>query len=226
MSDGDARTFKHLTEKKVYGDDVTIEKEECINHVGKRMGTALRKLATQTKKAGVTLGGRGQGKLTANAITQLTGYYGKAIRSHPNDLDDMQGAVFATFNHVSSTDEKPNHGKCPTGTSSWCFYQRALAEGTQPGDHASNVSTPLSPDVAAHVEDVYLSLGHRDLLSRCLRNTTQNRNKSLHDRVFVPQDGVRWHAESAVCYVSRCLLLLLVTEEFYGNPAQNFYNIP
>ena len=52
----DTRTFKHLTEKKVYGDEVTIEKEDCINHVAKR-GTALRKLATQTKKAGVTLGG-------------------------------------------------------------------------------------------------------------------------------------------------------------------------
>ena len=54
MSDGDSRTFKHLTEKKVYGDDVVIVKEECINHVAKRMGTALRKLATQTEKAGVT----------------------------------------------------------------------------------------------------------------------------------------------------------------------------
>ena len=97
MLDGDARTFKHLTEKKVYGDDVTIEKEKYINHVAKR-GTALRKLATQTKNAGMTLGGRDQGKLTANATTQLTGYYGKAIRCHPNDLDVMQGTVFGTFN--------------------------------------------------------------------------------------------------------------------------------
>ena len=32
---------------KVYGDDVKITKEECTNHVAKRMGTALRKLATQ-----------------------------------------------------------------------------------------------------------------------------------------------------------------------------------
>ena len=86
----DTRTFKHLTEKKVYGDEVTIEKEEseCINHFAKR-GTALRKLATQTKKAGETLGGRDQGKLTANATTQLTDYLGKAIRSHPNDRDGM-----------------------------------------------------------------------------------------------------------------------------------------
>ena len=59
VSDGDSRTFNRLTEMKVYGDDITIAKEECVNHVAKRMGTALRKLTTQTKKTGVTLGGRG-----------------------------------------------------------------------------------------------------------------------------------------------------------------------
>jgi len=38
--------------------------QECVNHVSKWMGTALRMLSTQTMKAGVTLGGRGNGKLT------------------------------------------------------------------------------------------------------------------------------------------------------------------
>ncbi|KAI0234644.1 hypothetical protein LSAT2_015041 [Lamellibrachia satsuma] len=168
VSDGDSRTFKHLTEKKVYGDDVVIVKEECINHVAKRMGTALRKLATQTKKAGVTLGGRGHGKLTLATITKLTAYYGKAIRAHPRRLDRMQNAVFATFNHAASTDDKPNHDRCPKGKDSWCFYQRALAEGKQPGNHLTNIGTPLSPEVATHVEEIYLRLGQSDLLSRCL----------------------------------------------------------
>ena len=61
VSDGDARTFTDVTEN---GDDVTNVKEECINNVAKRMGTELRKLTKQTKKAGVTLGGRGKAKLT------------------------------------------------------------------------------------------------------------------------------------------------------------------
>ena len=112
VSDGDSRTFRHLTEKKVYGDDVIV-KEECINHVAKRMGTALRKLATQTEKAGVTLGGRGHGTLTLSTITKLTAYYGKAIRARPSRLDRMQNAVFATFNHAASTDDKPNRDRCP-----------------------------------------------------------------------------------------------------------------
>ena len=64
---------------KIYGDDMKITKEECINHVNKRMGTALRKLATQTKKTGVTLGGHGNGKLTQGTIKQLTVNYNNAI---------------------------------------------------------------------------------------------------------------------------------------------------
>ena len=61
LSDGDARRFTDVTEN---GDDVTNVKEECINNVAKRMGTELRKLTKQTKKAGVTLGCRGKVKLT------------------------------------------------------------------------------------------------------------------------------------------------------------------
>ena len=62
-------------------------KEECVNHVAKRMGTALRNLSTQGKKKDVTLGGRGYGKLTQAVITTFTGYFGKAIRAHPMTSD-------------------------------------------------------------------------------------------------------------------------------------------
>ena len=133
------QTFKHLCELNVYGEDVSLTKEECINHIAKRLDTALRKLSTQTKKAGVTLGGRGRGKLTLATITKLTAYYGKAIRAHPKKLDEIQAAVFATFYHASSTDEKPEHDRCPKGKDSWCFFQRALAEGK-----SQETTTPTS----------------------------------------------------------------------------------
>ena len=32
LSDGDARTYKHLCDLNIYGDDVDLQKEECINH--------------------------------------------------------------------------------------------------------------------------------------------------------------------------------------------------
>ena len=34
LSDGEARTFNHLSSLQVYG-DVELQKEECINHVAK-----------------------------------------------------------------------------------------------------------------------------------------------------------------------------------------------
>ena len=41
LSDGDSKTFLMLQEMKPYGPDVVITKEECINHIAKRLGTGL-----------------------------------------------------------------------------------------------------------------------------------------------------------------------------------------
>lgn len=183
LADGDARTFNHLTSLRVYG-DVEVQKEECVNHVAKRLGTALRKLAASGKKAGVTLGGRGFGKLTQATINKLTAYYGKAVRAHPHDVDGMLDAILATFDHAVSNDERPQHDRCPVGADSWCFYQKALATGQEPGPHRTNVGTPLAPDVAEHVKDVYTRLAHVDLLKRCTLGKTQNANESIHSVVW------------------------------------------
>lgn len=51
VSDGDSKVFSHLKETAVYGKDVTIEKEEFINHVSKRIRRALRKLVKDTSYA-------------------------------------------------------------------------------------------------------------------------------------------------------------------------------
>ena len=134
---------------------------------------------------------RGYGKLKQATITKLTGYYGKAIRGHPGDLDAMHNAVFATFFHAESSDEDPHHSSCPVGSNSWCFYQRALAAGEEPGSHRNNLGTPLARDVSRHVEEVYVRLGHPDLLRRCLKRATQNANESLHSKVWAkcPKTG-------------------------------------
>ncbi|GFS94289.1 uncharacterized protein TNCV_2013651 [Trichonephila clavipes] len=43
LSDGDAKAYQYLNTKEVYGPEIKIKKEECINHVSKRLGTSLRK---------------------------------------------------------------------------------------------------------------------------------------------------------------------------------------
>ena len=82
VSNEDAKAFKHLCDRRVYG-NVELKKEECINHVAKRLGTALRKLRASSKKVGVVIGGRGHGTLTPAAIDKLEGFYSKAVRGYP-----------------------------------------------------------------------------------------------------------------------------------------------
>ena len=114
VSDGNSRTYKHLCGLKVYGDTTKLVKEKCVNHVSKRMGTALRKL----KNTGVSLGGRGHGKLTDNVTNRLQIVYNNAIHTHRNELQEMQDAVFASFEHASLTDERPDIEHCPKGKDS------------------------------------------------------------------------------------------------------------
>ena len=42
MSDGDSKTYLNLCDEEPYGKNVAIIKQECVGHVQKRMGKALR----------------------------------------------------------------------------------------------------------------------------------------------------------------------------------------
>ena len=106
--------------------------------IAKRFGTALRKLAASGTKAGVTLVGRGFGKLKQTTINKLTAYYGKAVRDSPNDDSGMQSAMLVTFEHAISTDNKPQHDRCLVGVDSWCFYNDALTIGQVRGPQQTN----------------------------------------------------------------------------------------
>ena len=127
-----------------------------VNHVAKRLNTALRKLASSGKKAGVTFGGHGFGKLTGKKIETLSRYYPMAVQAHPHDVSGLHNAILVSFDHCSSTDENSEHDR--VGARSWCFYQKAPATGQEPGPHRTNVGTPLAPDVAKHVKEVYTRL--------------------------------------------------------------------
>ena len=53
VADGDSKAYDTVKETQPYGPDYPIVKEECINHVSKRLGTALRNLATDCSKRGL-----------------------------------------------------------------------------------------------------------------------------------------------------------------------------
>ncbi|GFT11531.1 uncharacterized protein TNCV_2523471 [Trichonephila clavipes] len=121
ISDGDAKTYQYLNTKEVYGPEIKIKKEECMNHVSKRLGTSLRKSVKEWRAERCFLVRKSRGSLKEETIKKLSRYYQNAIRSNKGGVEAMKTAIYATLFHSISTDQKPQHFKCPTGKDSWCF---------------------------------------------------------------------------------------------------------
>lgn len=178
LSDGDSRTFLALKEAKVYG-YIEVDKEDCINHVHKRMGTALRNALSKHKGPGSEpLGGRG--RLTGDLVNKLSSYYGWALKSHTGDIDAMEKAVMASYYHVTSNDVTSNHSLCPEGPDSWCRQNAAKAKGQPVPKHRYNLPTQVSKALLP----IYQRLSDKRLLERCQRGKTQNNNESLHSLIW------------------------------------------
>lgn len=184
LSDGDAKTFNYLCEQKIYGSNAQIKKEECVNHVSKRLGTALRTAVKDWRTRGVKLGGKQYGSLKDTTINKLTKYYQRAILRNEGSVNEMKTAIYATLFHSISSDKKPQHQKCPAGTDSWCFYNSAIANGVKPGPHKLNVGTPINEEFLPKILPIYQRLASSELLERCIRCKTQNANESLHNMIW------------------------------------------
>jgi hypothetical protein len=89
LGDGDSKTCDKLNELEVYGPDVRIEKLDCINHVSKRMGTALRDFITKTPATSLP----DKGRFEKEMVPKLQNYYGKAIKQNHQSVDSMHEAI-------------------------------------------------------------------------------------------------------------------------------------
>ncbi|GFW53131.1 uncharacterized protein TNCV_3293781 [Trichonephila clavipes] len=151
--DGDSKAFNNV--KDIYGYD-SVVKYEFIGHVQKRVGSRLRKLKKSTKGLGR------KGKLTDKFIDTLQNYFGIAIWSNVGNLSNMQTAVIAAFFHCCSTDKKPMHGQCPSGSDTWCKYQKAKQEGKL----YKHRTAGLSNAVLNTVKTTYMDLCDQSLLEK------------------------------------------------------------
>ncbi|CAN7995809.1 unnamed protein product, partial [Ixodes hexagonus] len=162
--------------KKPYGDSVEISKLECIGHVEKRMGTRLRRLKKENK-VGKLSDGKGlsaRGRLTDAVMDKLQTYFGLAIRRNVGNLEEMRKAVWATYFHLSSTDNDPCHGLCPKGP-----RYLVLSEG-KPFVHKESLPAP----VLEAIKPVYRQLSQAELLEKCLHGRTQNADESFNHVVW------------------------------------------
>lgn len=176
IGDGDTKTFKAIQDLHPY-DDLVVKKKECVGHVQKRMGTRLRAVKKNTKG----LGGKGSGKLTDQIISDLTIYYGLAIRRHPDSVEKMKEAIWAVFYHNISSNENPQHSYCPQGKDSWCKWRVAEANGTLA---SFKHKPPLQEKVQDAIKPVFEALSTNDLLERCTGGNTQNSNECLNSCIW------------------------------------------
>lgn len=189
ISDGDSASYRAVLEAKPYGEGVEVTKKECMGHIQKRMGTALRNLVVAYKNQVVNgrKGIGGKGRLTLKVIDSIQNYYGQAIRSNLHDLPGAKQAVQAILLHMSSTDAKPNHQLCPKGSDSWCGWQRDVANGTSAYKHKQKIPENL----VKILQPTFDRLSQDDVLKTAVEGLTQNANEALHQLVWdrCPKQG-------------------------------------
>ena len=211
VGDGDSDTFKVVKEgvEKKYGPRYHVTKEECIGHVQKRMGNALRRfvkgMTGKRMSDNRTVGGKG--RLTKIKIDQIQKYYGQAIRQNVGDLSGMQNVVWAIFQHTvkpaTSVSLESQHSLCPKGSGSWCkFNSDLVTKGKtyhQNGRLPSVFFEPLKP--------IFERLASRELLQKCQRGLTQNQNESFNNLIwkrcpkvmFFGKERIVFAVSEAVC---------------------------
>ena len=125
IGDGDSKSFSSIRAMKPYGRK-EIKKYECVGHIQKRMGSALRKLKSSRRTSklldGKTVGGRG--RLTAERLEKLQLYYGLAIRRNRDNVEGKRKEIWAGLKHSASSDEKQQHEDCSDKEDTWCKFKR------------------------------------------------------------------------------------------------------
>jgi hypothetical protein len=175
LCDGDSKTVNKLNEINVY--DVPVVKEDCINHVAKRMYTGIERIKQKLKGTKDSISGKG--KVTEKIQVKLSAYYASALKDNAPDVDAMRNAVYASLMHMISTNAQPHHTFCPKGAASWCHYQRELT-GAEVRPHTNDIKGEHGEQLL----DLYKALANKDLLQRCTRMMTQNPNESFNGQIW------------------------------------------
>ena len=107
--------------------------------------------------------------------------------AHGN-VRDMQRAIWASYYHLTATNEEHFHQCCPKGEDSWCFFNRAnalqLPESEKDHKKKNLYLAKIPKEKLEYLRAVYKDLANPSLLNRCLKGATQNPNESIHSRVW------------------------------------------
>ena len=103
VGDGGSSSFGAVKEavREKHGDTYEIIKEDCIGHIQKRIGSALRSYKNRRRGTKLTNGKStgGHGRLTDAVCDRFQTYYGYAIRNKKGNIDKITNAIWAIFYH-------------------------------------------------------------------------------------------------------------------------------
>ena len=183
VGDGDSSCFG--TVKEALKDLYCVEKEECVGHIQKRMGSALRTFKKDHKgrKLADGKGVGGKGRLTDKVIDKIQNHYGNAIRRNGGDLKQMKNDIWAIYYHMIRDDDQDlevQHKHCPKSNSTWCkFWQDKINKTSN-----YNESSRLPEIFRTELKSLFTRLSDDGLLGRCLRGLTQNQNEAVNGQLW------------------------------------------
>ncbi|KAK6187926.1 hypothetical protein SNE40_005845 [Patella caerulea] len=169
LCDGDSKAHSHVNSLNLY--DEPIIKEDCVNHVAKRMYAALDKIKKDNNL---------NRKLSNVAMKKVSATYATNLKRGAPDPLSMKNAVYGGFFHMLSTDEDPHHSRCPDGINSWCGYNRRRAQGLPLTAHKPTFSREVGELILPAIK----RLTDLDLLARCANMKTQNNNESYNSCIW------------------------------------------
>ena len=179
IGDGDSNCFASVRNAlQGLQHSYDINKEECVGHIQKRMGSALRRYKKNRKGTkladGKSVGGAG--RLTDDLINRIPNYFGQSIRNNKGDLTGMKSIIWAIFHHIVRDDTKTlaeQHAKCPRNR--WCKFWTNESSYNQ----SNRISSAFIPFLK-----LFERLTSDDLLKRCLKGYTQNQNEALNGTIW------------------------------------------
>ncbi|CAF4472115.1 unnamed protein product, partial [Didymodactylos carnosus] len=168
---------KENTNDQPTSEKFLAQKEDCINHVIKRVVSRLTSQRAKmnvlvedlSKKSRLWLGnadgkfyGGSGGRMTDKMITRLSESYGMAIRQGSRLAKDMEEETavqlmkkkyMAAFYHNINDQNKPiQHKYCPTTSDTWCsFHKSKYTNQPESGDKVKQRLDPVFRDVLSKI---------------------------------------------------------------------------
>ena len=170
IGDGDSSSFKRVVASDPYNGQEQVRKEECLGHVQKRLKKHLKKGSSTSPAIA---------KSKVERIGQL--YALVVVLNRGKSATEIQLTLHNLLDHLAE-----KHANCPSASTSWCYYGRALAERElKPEVSLPKLRQPyLSVPEIARANEVFSLFASEAMCSSLTMGKTQNSNEALHSVVW------------------------------------------